>query len=88
MNPTNAYNVCCNYHGKRVRITCKDGREHVGRITRVDRDQVWILPDRGFGGYGLGFWGFGGPRFGFGGFGLGIALGTVAGIVLAPLFFF
>lgn len=85
MNPTEAYNVCCRYQGKRVRITCKDGREHFGRITRIDRDQVWIQPDRRFGGYGLGFWG---PRFGFRGFGLGIALGVITGIALAPLFFF
>ncbi|MFJ7736993.1 hypothetical protein ACIQ2D_11700 [Lysinibacillus sp. NPDC097287] len=85
MNPNEAYNVCCRHHGKRVRITCKDGREHFGRITRIDRDQVWIQPDRRFGGYGLGFWGGG---FGFGGFGFGIALGAIAGIALAPLFFF
>lgn len=83
MKPADAYNTCCNYHGRRVRITCKDGSVHVGRITRVDRDQVWIQPDRRFGGYGLGFWGFGGS-----GFGLGIAIGAIAGIALAPLFFF
>lgn len=83
MNPNEAYKVCCSHHGKRVRITCKDGTVHVGKITRVERDQVWILPDRQFSGYGLGFWGFGGPGFGF-----GIAIGAIAGIALAPLFFF
>ena len=83
MNPADAYNVCCRHHGKRVRITCKDGKVHCGEITRVDRDQVWILPDRQFGGYGLGFWGFRRRGFGF-----GIAIGFIAGIALAPLFFF
>ena len=83
MNPTDAYNICCKYHGKRVRISDTSGRVHVGEITRVDRRQVWILPDRRYGGYGLGFWGFGG-----GGFGVGIALGTVLGIALVPIFFF
>ncbi|MBD8523261.1 hypothetical protein [Lysinibacillus fusiformis] len=83
MNPTDAYNLCCKYHGKRVRISDTSGRVHVGEITRVDRRQVWILPDRRYGGYGLGFWGYGGR-----GFGVGIALGTVLGIALAPIIFF
>ncbi|QIC47646.1 hypothetical protein [Lysinibacillus sphaericus] len=83
MNPTDAYNLCCKYHGKRVRISDTSGRVHVGEITRVDRRQVWIIPDRRYGGYGLGFWGFSG-----GGFGVGIALGTVLGIALAPIIFF
>ncbi|KOS63193.1 hypothetical protein FJQ98_24630 [Lysinibacillus agricola] len=82
MNPADTYNLCCNYHGKRVRIMETCGRVHYGEITRVDRRQVWILPDRRFGGYGLGYWGWGGS-----GFGVGIALGAVAGIALAPLFF-
>lgn len=69
--------------GKRVCITDKEGRRHFGRITRVERDMVWIMPDRNFGGYGLGYWGFGRGRFG-----VGIAIGFIAGIVLAPLLFF
>ncbi|GLC89532.1 hypothetical protein [Lysinibacillus piscis] len=83
MNPTDTYNLCCKYQGKRVRITDSAGRVHVGQITRVDRKQVWILPDRRYRGYGLGFWGFGGADFGY-----GIALGTILGIAIAPLFFF
>ncbi|KOO48085.1 hypothetical protein AMD00_21050 [Viridibacillus arvi] len=84
------YNQCCNHHGKIVRITCHDGRVHVGRITRVERDMVWIQPNRGLGGFGLGFFGDG---FGFGGFrtgfgtGFGIALGAIAGIALVSAFF-
>jgi hypothetical protein len=85
VNPANTYNLCCQYHGKRVRIEERGGRVHYGEITRVDRRQVWILPDRRFGGYGLGYWGYGG--YGGAGFGVGIALGTVAGIALAPLLF-
>jgi len=84
VNPADTYNLCPQYHGKRVRITERCGRVHYGEITRVDRRQVWILPDRRFGGYGLGYWGWG---FGGAGFGVGIALGPVAGIALAPLLF-
>ena len=83
MKSAEAYNTCCNHHGKRVRITCKDGGVHVGRITKVEKDQVWILPDRRFGGYGFGYWGFGGSGFGY-----GIAIGAIVGIALSPLFFF
>ncbi|HBT73119.1 MAG TPA: hypothetical protein DEB37_12990 [Lysinibacillus sp.] len=89
MNPADAYNLCCKYHGKRVRISDSSGRVHVGEITKVDRRQVWILPDRRHSGYGLGFWGFGGfGGFGGEGFGYGIALGTILGIALAPIIFF
>lgn len=82
MNPANTYNLCCQYQGKRVKITESCGKVHYGEISRVDRRQVWILPDRRFGSYGLGFWGF--RRAGFG---VGIALGTIVGIALAPLLF-
>lgn len=86
VNPADAYSLCCKYHGKRVRISDSSGKVHVGEITRVDRKQVWILPDRRYSGYGLGFWGFGG--YGGEGFGYGIALGTILGIALAPIIFF
>jgi len=78
-----------------VRIHCNDGKVHVGEITRVDRDKVWIRPRGNMGGYGLGY-GFGGPFgfnrpfFGFGrglAFGFGIGIGTIVGIGLASLFF-
>lgn len=67
--------------GKKVHITEKNGRRHVGTITKVDQHMVWIMPDD-FGGYGIGFWG---PGWGWGGSGLGIgiALGAIAGIALA-----
>ncbi|WP_313893043.1 hypothetical protein [Psychrobacillus sp.] len=81
MNQSGVYNQCCRFHGQRVRITCRDGRVHVGEITRVDRNMVWIRPDNNFGGYGFGFFG--------GGFGLGfgIALGAISAIALASIFF-
>jgi hypothetical protein len=83
MYHSNLYSQCCRYHGQKVRITCRDGSVHVGEITRVSRDMVWIRPDENLGGYGLGF--FGG--FGFArGFGFGIALGAITGIVLASAF--
>ena len=64
-----------------MRITCRDGRVHVGEITRVNRNIVWIRPDAEFGGYGLGLFGEG---FGTG---FGIALGAITGIALASVFF-
>ena len=82
MNPANAYDLCNKYMGRRVCITDNQGRKHVGRITKVDNECVWIMPD-GPGSYGIGFWGFGRPGFGY-----GLALGVVTGLVLAPLFFF
>lgn len=81
MNTRQAYDLCCKYHGKMVCITDRRGNKHIGRITKVDRDMVWILPNRGRGGYGLGFWGF--RRSGFG---IGIALGTILGIALVAAF--
>ncbi|WP_144512188.1 hypothetical protein [Bacillus sp. FJAT-22090] len=74
------YGLCCRYQGQRVRITCRDGSVHTGEITRINRRTVWIRPDRDFGGYGLGF--FGGEDFGY-----GIAIGAIAGIILASAFF-
>lgn len=81
MNPQAAYDLCCKYQGKRVRITDNRGNVHVGRITNVDNRNVWLMPDRM--GYGIGFWGFGAAP----GFGYGIALGAITGIVLASIFF-
>ena len=81
MNRNDAYNLCCQYQGRRVRITDKQGNVHVGRITKVDNRRVWIMPDGNYGGYGIGFWGFGG-----GGFGIGLLLGGIAGIALASIF--
>lgn len=76
------YDLCCKYMGKRVRITDNKGCVHVGRITKVDNNMVWINPGRA-GGYGFGFWG---PGYG-GGFGYGIALGAITGIALGGLLF-
>lgn len=79
MNPQSAYNMCCHYQGKRVRITDNRGNTHIGRITKVDNRMVWLMPDAA--GYGIGLWGFGV------GFGYGIALGTITGIALTSIFF-
>lgn len=78
---SNMYNLCCKYHGKMVRITGRDGSVHVGEITRVNKDYVWLRP-RNLGGYGYGFYG------GYGrGSGIPFALGFITGIVLATAFF-
>lgn len=82
MNQNELYNLCCKYHGKRVRIVERSGRVHYGEVTRVNRNMVWIRPNVDLGGYGLGFFGFGGFGFGF-----GIALGAIVGISLANAFF-
>ena len=79
MRYTELYDLCCRYNKKSVRIKQHDGRVHVGTITRVSRDKVWIMPSSGYGGFGLGFFG--------GGFGIGIALGAIAGIALTSAFF-
>ena len=90
MNRNEAYDMCCKYQGKRVRITDNRNNVHVGRITKVDNRMVWLLPDN-FDGYGLGFWGYGGfggfGGYGGAGFGYGIALGAITGIALSSLFF-
>ena len=82
MNANQAYDLCCKYQGKRVRILDNQGNKHVGTITKVDNRKVWIMPDDNYGGYGIGYWGDGG-----GGFGIGIALGAIVGIALAGAFF-
>lgn len=84
MDRRQAYDLCCRYRGKMVCITDNRGNKHVGRITKVDREMVWIQPNRGRGGYGLGFWGLG---LGGGGLGYGIALGTILGIALVAAFY-
>jgi len=81
MSQSNVYNLCCRYHGQTVRITCSDGRVHVGEITRINRHTVWIRPTGGLCGYGYGY--YGRNR----GFGYGVALGAITGIILATAFF-
>lgn len=83
MNRNEAYNLCCRYQGKRVRITDNRGNIHVGRISKVDNRMVWLMPENNMGGYSIGFWGLGEPGFGY-----GIALGAITGIALASIFFF
>lgn len=82
------HQICNDHMGKCVYITENCGKRHYGRIVNVDRDNVYIQPlgNRGFS-YGYGYGGYGG----YGGFGYGIgypiALGAIAGIALAGLFF-
>jgi hypothetical protein len=38
------YDTCRRYEGKVVKIRDKHGRLHVGKITKVDKDRVWIEP--------------------------------------------
>ncbi|MET0960319.1 MAG: hypothetical protein ABWX58_08335 [Psychrobacillus psychrotolerans] len=88
MSQSELYNVCCRYHGRMVRIRCKDGSVHLGEITRVGRDMVWIRPNGYAGGYGYGFYGgFGRDRFRSERFGIGFAFGAITGIALASAFF-
>lgn len=84
------YDLCCRYQGQVVQIREQSGREHVGRITRVSDDRVWIDPHFN-----------NNPRFNnnyndryhsnfhsYHGFGYPIAIGFISGIILASLFFF
>ncbi|MBM6618148.1 hypothetical protein [Bacillus suaedaesalsae] len=77
------YGLCCQYQGKVVRIREHNGREHIGRITRVSPNRVYIESNGPRGGFGYGFYGGGYYR----GYGYSLALGAIAGIALAGLFF-
>lgn len=78
----NYHKMCHENIGKNVYITEQCGKRHYGRIVRVDRDHVYLQPlgRRGFS-YG-GFYGGYGYNWGY-----PIALGAVAGVALASLFF-
>ncbi|MFC0274301.1 hypothetical protein ACFFIX_23420 [Metabacillus herbersteinensis] len=70
-----------------VRINDRMGRVHVGRITHVTRNKVFIQPmgSRRNDGFGLGFYG-GGYGYGYGRpYGIGLAF--VTGVVLGGLLF-
>lgn len=41
-----AYYNCLRCKNRRVRILTCDGRQHVGVITDVDRNNVYLRPDR------------------------------------------
>lgn len=82
------YRLCCQYRGKVVRIHDRFGRVHVGRIVNVNRHKVFIQPfirrnPGGFGYYGGYYGGYGG----YWGAPFALALGFIAGIALAGLFF-
>lgn len=86
MANSDVYGLCCQYHGKKVRIRCHDGKIHSGRITRVTKSHVWIEPSGSWGGFGLGYYGGYGYRYGYRS-GYPIALSFVAGVALAAAFF-
>lgn len=79
----NTYDLCCQHIGKRVRIDDRFGKVHYGRITSVDRKNVYLMPSNRIFSLGIGFWGFPGAGFGY-----GIALGTVLGVALVSAFDF
>lgn len=81
------YDLCCRYHGKVVNITDKHGHRHIGKITQVTQTHVFIEPEGyspRFGGISYGYYGGYGYRPGIG---YPIALGAIAGLALAGLFF-
>ncbi|MFQ3543423.1 hypothetical protein Q7A53_05005 [Halobacillus rhizosphaerae] len=73
------YGRCRQFHGRPVRIACHDGRTHLGEVTRVDRDRVWIRPLNGNRGFGYGYYGWG--------YGYPVAFAAIATIAVASLFF-
>ncbi|QWU13884.1 hypothetical protein SAMN04487895_101134 [Paenibacillus sophorae] len=62
-----AYYNCLRCKGRKVRILTRDGKEYRGMIKDVDRNNVYLQPERGsvktsgfypyggYGGYGYGF---------------------------------
>lgn len=80
------YDLCCKYQGQVVQIREHSGREHVGTITRVSNDRVFITPHydhspQRLHHYNSHFY----QPFGYG---YSIAIGFISGIILASLFFF
>ncbi|MHB8126534.1 MAG: hypothetical protein ACYDEJ_13010 [Desulfitobacteriaceae bacterium] len=75
------YSQCQRYRGRAVEIRTHDGRIHRGIIGDVDYDRVYLQPlgaTRSLGGFSYGY---------YGGWGAGLALGSIAALVLLPLFF-
>ncbi len=98
------HSLCRRYTGKTVKITDRSGKVHVGRISRVSGEKVYIEPLKSRRGYGYGFFGGGcgcGCGGGYGGGGgyygggggyfyggaYSLAIGFIAGIAIASLFF-
>lgn len=76
------YDLCCRHQGKVVTIYEKTGRVHVGRITSVDQQFVYLEPVSGHGVSGF-HWGWG---WGWG-LGIPIALAAIGGFALGTAFF-
>jgi hypothetical protein len=68
------YHLCCRHIGRSVYIACHDGRKHHGIIKHVDDEKVYLLPYRSESDHGRIF----GPVL------IGLALGSIAGLALAP----
>ncbi|WP_026672448.1 hypothetical protein [Alkalihalobacterium bogoriense] len=87
----NVYDLCCQHQGKEVILHEKCGRQHFGRIVKVDRQYVWLEKQPqtpNFGGFSYGFYGAGYPGYGFGGRNIfPIALGAIGGFALGTAFF-
>lgn len=104
MNQQDCYHLCHQYNGKIVRIHDIEGGLHVGKITKITEESVWIEPiskrpyNVGFGYgprysdedyYGYDKTGYSGYGYdSYGEFGLELAFGFIFGIALAALFFF
>lgn len=83
------YDLCCRYQGQVVQIREQSGREHLGRITRVTNDRVWIDPNYDyFPVNDYHFRNIGYSNYYRNNFGYPIAIGFISGIILASLFFF
>lgn len=77
------YEICKRYQGRVVRITCRDGNVHHGRIVDVTRKHVYIAPiARNLGGFGYGYYG----GWGYGYRPYAIPLAFITGLALGGLF--
>ncbi len=86
------YSLCNRYHGRAVEIRTHNGEVYRGRIQNVcnRRKRVFLdpLPERrNLGGFGSGFYGGYGRFRRRRAFVTGIALGSIATLILLPFFF-
>ncbi|MFA9555919.1 hypothetical protein ACERII_01230 [Evansella sp. AB-rgal1] len=51
----NYYDLCCQHQGQVVSITETCGKQHVGKIVKVDPKNVWLEPARREHGFGYGY---------------------------------
>lgn len=91
MSVSHYHSLCNRYRGRAVEIRTHDGRSHRGIIRDVDGRRVYLEPlsrRRNLGGFASPFYGYGGYYGRRRSFLTGVALGSIATLVLLPFFFY